>query len=135
MVTRQELLKYADTLYELKDSEFVKAYLKAQHEIVTYFHSQEENVVKSLEYYKSSKKYDYYIELPYEKFEVLANGKYGFRQHNFSYCGKGVGEYKNWSLSGCCSLCNFTKEKIKDMINKRIKEDNEEVIENDKKES
>ena len=40
MVTRQELLKYADTLYELKDSEFVKAYLKAQHEVVTYFHSQ-----------------------------------------------------------------------------------------------
>lgn len=69
MVTRQELLKYADTLYELKDSEFVKAYLKAQHEVVTY--SQKENVV-SLEYYKSSKKYDYYIELPYENFEILA---------------------------------------------------------------
>ena len=74
MVTRQELLKYADTLYELKNNEVVKTYLKAQHEVVTYFHSQEENVVKSLEYYKSSKKYDYYIELPYEKFEVLANG-------------------------------------------------------------
>lgn len=129
MVTRQELLKYADTLYELKDSEFVKAYLKAQHEVVTY--SQKENVV-SLEYYKSSKKYDYYIELPYENFEILANGKYGFRQHGFSYCGKGVGDYKNWSLSGCCSLCNFSKEKIKTIIDKRIKEDNEEVNNNGK---
>lgn len=130
MTTRQELLEYADTLYELKDSEVVKTYLKAQHEVVTY--SQEENVAKSLEYYKSSKKYDYYIELPYEKFEVLANGKYGFKQHGFSYCGKGIGEYKNWSLSGCCSLCNFTKEKIKDMINERIKEDNEEIGDNGK---
>lgn len=130
MVTRQELLKYADTLYELKDSEFVKAYLKALHKVVSY--SQNEKNHASLEYYKSSKKYDYYIELPYEKFEVLANGKYGFRQHNFSYCGKGVGEYKNWSISGCCSLCNFTKEKIKDMIDKRIKEDNEEIGDNGK---
>lgn len=130
MTTRQELLEYADTLYELKNNEVVKTYLKAQHEVVTY--SQEENVAKSLEYYKSSEKYDYYIQLPYENFEVLANGKYGFRQHNFSYCGKGVGEYKNWSISGCCSLCNFTKEKIKDMIDKRIKEDNEEVGDNGK---
>lgn len=129
MVTRQELLKYADTLYELKDSEVVKTYLKTLHEVVTY--SQKENVV-SLEYYKSSKKYDYYIELPYENFEILANGKYGFRQHGSSYCGKGVGDYKNWSLSGCCSLCNFSKEKIKTIIDKRIKEDNEEVNNNGK---
>ena len=90
--------------------------------------------MKSLEYYKSSKKYDYYIQLPYENFEILENGKYGFKQHGFSYCGKGIGEYKNWSLSGCCSLCNFTKEKIKDMIDENIKKDNEEVIEDDKKE-
>ena len=53
-------------------------------------------------------------------------------QKQFGYCGKGVGEYKNWSISGCCSLCNFTKEKIKDMIDKRIKEDNEEVNNNGK---
>lgn len=129
MITRQELLEYANTLYELKDSEVVKTYLKALHEVVT--HSQKENVV-SLEYYKSSKKYDYYIELPYENFEILENGKYGFKQHGFSYCGKGIGEYKNWSLSGCCSLCNFTKEEIKDMIDKNIKEDNEEIGNNGK---
>lgn len=130
MITRQELLEYADTLYELENNEVVKTYLKALHKVVSY--SQNEKNHASLEYYKSSKKYDYYIELPYEKFEVLANGKYGFRQHNFSYCGKGVGEYKNWSISGCCSLCNFTKEKIKDMIDKRIKEDNEEIGNNGK---
>lgn len=130
MITRQELLEYADTLYELKDSEVVKTYLKALHEVVTY--SQKENVVKSLEYYKSSKKYDYYIQLPYENFEILENGKYGFKQHGFSYCGKGIGEYKNWSLSGCCSLCNFTKEKIKDIIDKSIKRDNEGVNNNGK---
>ena len=40
MITRQELLEYADTLYELKDSEVVKTYLKALHEVVTYSHSQ-----------------------------------------------------------------------------------------------
>ena len=129
MITRQELLEYADTLYELEDSEVVKTYLKALHEVVTY--SQKENVV-SLEYYKSSKKYDYYIKLPYENFEILANGKYGFRQHGFSYCGKGVGDYKNWSKSGGCSLCNFSKEKIKTIIDKIIKEDNEEVSNNGK---
>lgn len=130
MITRQELLEYADTLYELKNNEVVKTYLEALHKVVSY--SQNEKNHASLEYYKSSKEYDYYIELPYEKFEVLANGKYGFKQHNFSYCGKGVGEYKNWSISGCCSLCNFTKEKIKDMIDKRIKEDNEEIGDNGK---
>lgn len=129
MITRQELLEYANTLYELKNSEVVKTYLKALHEVVTY--SQKENVV-SLEYYKSSKKYDYYIELPYENFEILANGKYGFKQPGFSYCGKGVGKYKNWTKSGCVSLCNFTKEKIKDMIDKSIKEDNEEIGNNGK---
>lgn len=32
MITRQELLEYADTLYELKDSEVVKTYLKALHD-------------------------------------------------------------------------------------------------------
>ena len=55
MITRQELLEYADTLYELENNEVVKTYLKALHKVVSY--SQNEKNHASLEYYKSSKKF------------------------------------------------------------------------------
>lgn len=126
MPTREEILEYADTLHRLEQLDVVKEYTKALHEVVTYSQAQNDT---SLEYYKSSKKYDYYIESPYEEFRPLDNGKYGFKQHGFSYQGKGIGAYNNWSINGCASLCNYTKEEIKNMIDKCIGRDNKEVEE------
>lgn len=126
MPTREEILEYADTLHRLEQLNVVKEYTKTLHKVITY--SQIQNEV-SLEYYKSSKKYDYFIELPYEEFGLLGNGKYGFKQHGFSYKGKGIGAHKKWSTYGCVSLCNYTKEEIKNMIDKCIESDNKEVKE------
>ena len=125
-----ESKKVLEELIERFGEDDVKKYYcgieeqKTLHKVASY--SQKKNNAP-LEYYKSSKKYDYYIELPYKSFEILANGKHGLRQYGFGYCGKGVGEYKNWSMNSCSSLRNFTKKEIKTMIDKRIKEDNEEI--------
>lgn len=124
MPTREEILEYADTLHRLEQLDVVKEYTKALHEVVAYSQTQNN---KQLEYYKSSKKYDYYIESPYEEFIPLNNGKYGFRQNGYSYCGKGIGNHKGWSRSGCVSLRNYTKSEIKNMIDQSIERDNEEV--------
>ena len=76
-----------------------------------------------LKYFKSSNKYDYYIEQPYEEMSFGVNG-IEFRQHSYS----GVGKAKNGksTVNFCLSLCNYSEEKIMTIIEKYIIEDNKE---------
>lgn len=75
------------------------------------------------EYFKSSNKYDYYIEQPYEEMFFSENGV-EFRQHSYNGIGKGKGNgYTNF----CLSLCNYSQEEIMTIIDKHIVEDNEKL--------
>lgn len=118
--TKKKMLEYADRLYELEQLDVVKEYVDVLHKVV-YFEQEE----PKKEYYKSSKKYDYYIEYPYEKFTFLKNGKYGFEKYGFDAFGKDIdGRGK---LLFCLGLCNKTKEEMIEYIEKHIIDDNEEV--------
>lgn len=118
--TKKKMLEYADRLYELEQLDVVKEYLDILHKVVRF--EQEE---PKKEYYKSSKKYDYFIEYPYEKFTVLKNGKYGFKKHGYDAFGKDIDG--KGTLYFCFSLCNNTKEEMIEYIEKHIIDDNEEV--------
>lgn len=75
-----------------------------------------------LEFYKSSNKYAYYIEKPYEKL-TFQNNKVIKRQHSYS----AIGKNKTSTINFCLSLCDCSKEEIIKIIEKNIKEDNGET--------
>lgn len=75
------------------------------------------------EYFKSSNKYDYYIEQPYEKMSFSANG-IEFQQHSYNAIGKSKGY---GTVNFCLSLCNYSQEKIMTIIENHIIKDNEEL--------
>lgn len=120
MLTKEEILKYAERLAELEELDVIKEYRQVVSEVVSYPKGEPE-----LEYYKSSDLYDYYIELPYERFDYKYD-KYQFIKHNYNYIGKGIGIKKGWTRNACLSLCKYSKEEIMAMIDKEIIEDNEE---------
>lgn len=73
------------------------------------------------EYFKSSNKYDYYIEKPYEEISFGTNG-IEFKQHSYNAIGKSKGY---GTINFCLSLCNYSLEKIMTIIENHIIEDNE----------
>ena len=73
------------------------------------------------EYFKSSNKYDYYIEKPYEEMYFGTTG-IEFRQHSYNAIGKSKGY---GTVNFCLSLCNYSLEKIMTIIENHIIEDNE----------
>lgn len=120
MLSKEEILKYAERLAELEELDVIKEYNEVVHEVVNYPKGKPE-----LEYYKSSALYDYYIELPYEEFGYRYD-KYQFIQHNYNYVGKGINNKKGWKQDACLSLCKYSKEEIMERIDESIIEDNEE---------
>lgn len=77
------------------------------------------------EYYKSSSKYDYYIELPYEKI-LLTNCGVTFKQCGYNGIAKRKGE-NEWVINHCQSYCNLSKEEIKEWLDSDIKNDDLEL--------
>ena len=77
-------------------------------------------------FYKSSKLYDYYIEEPYERICFGING-IKFEQCYYN----GIGKRKDGRSEKhfCVRLCNYSKEKIIEMIEKDIEEDNLSKVE------
>ena len=116
MLTKEEILKCAERLVELEELDIIKEYNDVFTKLVNYPRGEPE-----LEYYKSSDLYDYYIELPYEKF-IRRNGKYQFVQYGYSYIGRQKGKKSGWVINACLSLCGYSKEEIMEMI-----EDNEKL--------
>ena len=75
---------------------------------------------EELEYYKSSKKYDYYIEKPYKQMYFYDN-KVKFKEYGYS----ARGEAKNGSsIHFCLALCGYSKERIIETIENHIIQDN-----------
>lgn len=104
---------------ELRNNKDVERYCEALHIVC-----QEWDKAKpELEFYKSSNKYDYYIELPYKQLTVFGDGKTGYRNNGFNYIGKGINGNKS-SLNGCVGLCNNSKEEVMKSIDRSIEEDN-----------
>ena len=111
--------KAIETYNKLHNNNIVKAFLEAQNMIVKEIRKEQER-----KHYKSSNKYDYYIELPYKTIELYPNAHYRQHTYNAIYVKSGKSP-NNYSGNFCLSLCNYSKEKIIELIEKRIKNDNE----------
>lgn len=94
----------------------VRKFEKARSLILEEMHNQK----PELEYYKSSKKYDYYIEKPYKQMYFYDN-KVKFKEYGYS----ARGEAKNGSsIHFCLALCGYSKERIIEIIENHIIQDN-----------
>ena len=113
-------LKEAIEIYNsLHNNESVKLYNKAIHILLEEMSKRK----PEREYFKSSNKYDYYIEQPYEEMFFGENG-IGFQQHSYN----AIGESKGYgTVNFCLSLCNYSEEKIMTIIENHIIEDNKEI--------
>ena len=100
----------------LRNSETIKLYNKA----IPILLEEMDKRKPQQEYFKSSNKYDYYIEQPYEEMFFGTNG-IEFRQHSYNGIGKNKG---NGTINFCLSLCNYSEEKIMTIIENHIIEDN-----------
>ena len=100
---------------KIADNEKVRQFEEARSLIL-----KEMNIRKpELEFYKSSNKYNYYIEKPYEEL-TFEDNKVVKRQHSYSAIGKNKVSTTNF----CLSLCNYSKEQIVKIIENSIKQDN-----------
>lgn len=107
------------TYNSLNGNEIIKQFEEARHLII----EEMANRKPELEYYKSSNKYKYYIEKPYEKI-TFENGKAIKKKRNYS----AIAKSKTSTVNFCLSLCNYSREDIIKLIEKHIKEDNEDCL-------
>ena len=101
----------------LHNNKSIKLYNEAIHVLLEEMDKRKPELV----YFKSSNKYDYYIERPYEEMYFAENG-IEFRQHSYNVIGKGKGY---GTINFCLSLCNYSQEEIMTIIENHIIEDNE----------
>ena len=108
--------KAIEVYNELYTNEIIKQFNEARNIIVEKINKQKP---KSF-YYKSSTKYDYYVEEPYSKIQITKQGAV------YKDCGFDGFALKHGggSLHFCLAYCNYTKEKVIDIIEKHIREDN-----------
>lgn len=112
-------LKEAIEIYNsLHNNESIKLYNKA----IPILLEEMDKRKPEQKYFKSSNKYDYYIEQPYEEMFFSENG-IEFKQHYYN----AIAKAKNGksTLNHCLSLCKYSEEKIMTIIEKDIMEDNE----------
>lgn len=122
MKESKELLRALEIYNETKDDSVVKAHYEALSRIMEYM-NKEENKPKQ-EYVGCSKKYYYFLELPFEQLTMLSNGEYGFKQNGYNVIGKKEKDSKSYNLNSCLSLCNKTKEEMIKLAEKYIEQDN-----------
>ena len=112
----QEALKF---LNENSENEFIKMYKLALDSITDF---EKENK-EEFELYKSSKKYDYFIEIPKKRIEYK-EGNYRILNNGYSVIG--MSKINNSSINFCLSYCNYSKEHIIKLIEAHIVQDNKE---------
>ena len=105
---------------EFISSEEMKKFKEAEHMIMDEIDSQ-----KPLEeYYKSSKLYDYYIQLPYNEVILTSDGAI-FRHNGYNGIAKQKGNTSyHYCKNLCLSLCHESKEDIENWLDRWIREDN-----------
>lgn len=107
---------------ELQNTEEIRKYTEALNIVV-------KNLDKKapIEFYKKSKKNNYFIELPYRRLEINAEGKAVYRKYGYS----ALYESLDKKIGGnfCLSLCGCTRQDIEKLIERHIKEDNLELLE------
>jgi hypothetical protein len=108
---------------ELQDKEEIKKYCEALNIVV-------KNLDKKapIKFYKSSNKNEYFIELPYRRLEINAEGKAVYKKYGYSALYTSLDKKSGGNF--CLSLCNCTKQDIENLIEKHIKEDNLELLNN-----
>lgn len=111
-------IEEAITIYnQYQNNEEIKKYEEARSIILR----EMENRKPKKEYYKSSKKKHYYLELPYENINITSKG---IEKQNNSYNIIYQAINSNESGNYCLSLCGYSKEKMINLIEKDIIEDN-----------
>lgn len=121
-MNEEEMQRYFEIEHKLRNDSNVIAYNEALHKII----EQSDKCKSEKEYYSSSNKYDYYIELPYEEIDYDCKKGYYVRQCGYSYMGKGINKNKGFELRGCISNCKYGKEKVIEIIENNIERDNRE---------
>ena len=105
---------------EFISSEEMKKFKEAENMIMDEINSQK----PIEEYYKSSKKYDYYIQLPYDEVILTSDGAI-FRHNGYNGIAKRKGNKSyHFCKNLCLSLCHESKEDIENRLDIWIREDN-----------
>lgn len=114
----QEALKF---LNENSKNEFIKMY-KLAFDAITYFELENE---EEFEFYSSSSKYNYFIEIPKKRIDYT-EGNYRVLNNGYSAIGKS--KFGNGSINFCLSYCNYSKEEIIDLIEAHIVQDDKDEV-------
>lgn len=105
---------------EFISSEEMKKFKEAENMIMDEINSQK----PIEEYYKSSKKYDYYIQLPYNELRLTRGGAI-FRHNGYNGIAKKKGNTSyHFCKNLCLSLCDKSKEDIENRLDIWIRGDN-----------
>jgi len=121
-MNKQELQKAMNIVNANKDNPLIKQYYEALHLVLEAYdksHKKENGI-----YYKSDAKFDYYIIKPTEIIDIK-NGDYIFRQTGYDAYAVDIKTGKP-RIYFCRSLCNYSLDKIKKVIDERIEEANNE---------
>lgn len=109
-----------ETLNAIKDLPIIKQYIDLLDKVCGFQETKPKE-----KYYKSSQKYDYFIQMPFEQLTIDSEGKYYIRKCSYSYIGKR--KDRKSTLYGCLSYCHYSLKEIKQMIDEHIEKDNMEV--------
>lgn len=117
-MNKQELQRAMNIVNANKNNPLIKRYYNALHIVLEAYdksHKKENGT-----YYKSDDKFDYYIIKPTEIID-MENGNYIFRQTGYDAYAVDK-ETDKTRIYFCRSLCNYSLDKIKKVIDERIKE-------------
>jgi len=106
-----------ETFNAIKDLPIIKQYIDLLDKVCSFQETKPKE-----KYYKSSQKYDYFIQMPFEELTIDSEGKYYIRKRNYSYIGKRK-DGKS-TLYSCLSYYHYSLKEIKQMIDKSIEKDN-----------
>ena len=120
----EEAIKFVN---EHQNDELIKKYESARSLVLKEYEDSREKRNNEI-YYKSSKKYDYFLVPPHKELGVN-EGKWCYEEIGWDANGHKLNGKR--VLYFCLSLCKLTEEQIKLRVERAIKEDNEE-IENDR---
>lgn len=120
-MNKEEIQKAMELVNANKDNPLIEQYYDALH-IVLEAHDNSQKRTKNGNYYKSDDNLDYYIVEPTEIIDI-ENGNYVFRQTGYDAyaCNRDTDKP---TLLFCRRLCNYTLDKIKNVIDEYIKEVN-----------
>ena len=117
----EELLREIEIYNLTANDKIVRDYTNALDIIFKYMSSNKNKPKRK--YIKSSNKYDYFLELPFNELTFIGNYKIGFKNRGYNVVAKKKGD-DYFCLNYCRSLCKETKKDMIKLIEESIQKDN-----------